>query len=619
VLENLDLYVDGIRGIRFGDDNPNRRIRIDNVVLHGVPGDEPDFGIAGRVQDLTIIDTEVYDIDLDGLFFGDSFGVDIIRCYIHHVNLAYHEDPTNASGDGIQFISSDDILIKETTIDRIGTGKKFNVIFTNTNDNITVDNIVLEDNHFIGPGKYDQGGASIFLGVESVDIRRNKIEGALIGVYTHSPDVRINNNLFVGNQTGVHVASHGADIYNNVFYDHDERAVYSWLKPSVIKNNIIYLTDPSQLALEVSSSEVDHNLQNISSESSNFDAGTIADPQFVDAANENFYIEENSPAIDNAVDVGVAYDYAENPVPCGGTPDVGAYEYQGNCDSGSNNRPVADAGPDQTVDENSRVDLDGSGSSDPDQDALSYDWSTPSDISLSDAGTAQPYFTAPDVDSKTSYLFVLEVSDGNISSSSDSVYITVRDLDKTNHTPVADAGSNQVVEENSWVELDGSNSYDPDQDSLRFIWNSPDNISLSDSTAVSPYFEMPERGFDTICFKLTVTDGELQSDADSVMIIFDSATSDFHSLSGSKTKFVIYPNPARNYLNINAKIAGRLENLQVSIYSINGVRKKTTYINGIVSDQNLKLNINDLSEGVFILDIRSGDKRIYRSKFVVIQ
>ncbi|MGM0530625.1 MAG: PKD domain-containing protein [Bacteroidota bacterium] len=617
VLKDVELYVNSSRGILFGEDNPNRRMRIDNVVVHGIPNDEPDFGIYGQVQDLTIKDTEIYDINLDGIFLNNSFGIDIIGTYIHHVNLDYHENPTTASGDGIQFMSSDDILIKETTIDRSGTGRKFNVIFTNTNDNITVNNIVLEDNHFIGPGEHDQGGASIYIGVESAEIRRNKIEGALVGVYTHSPDIMVNNNLFITNQTAIDIASHGADIYNNVFYDNN-RSIYSWLRPSSIKNNIIYLTDPSQTSLEVADCEVSNNLQNISSESSNFDAGTISDPQFVDVAQENFYIEESSQAINSGVDVGVAYDYAENPVPCSGVPDIGAFEYQGDCESNSNNRPVADAGSDQTVDENTQVDLDGSESYDPDQDPLSYSWSSPEGITLSDASVAQPHFTAPDVETETMFLFELTVSDGSVSSSSDSVYVTVRNLEEENHAPVADAGENLSATEASHVELNGANSYDPDQDSLYYHWESPEMIALSDSTAVQPELFIPKVDSDTtFYFYLTVSDNNNASSTDTTKIFVEKeTTSVFNHQRGGQSSFAIYPNPVRNRLNVQSKINEQIEDVQFYFYSIEGKLELVREKRGLLSGDGIELDVSRLPSGVYIFRVQSGNKILYRNKLI---
>ena len=64
-----------------------------------------------------------------------------------------------------------------------------------------------------------------------------------------------------------------------------------------------------------------------------------------------------------------------------------------------NHDPVADAGPDQTRDELTTVTLDGTGSSDPDNDALTYQWvqvAGPS-VALADATTPIPSFTAPEI------------------------------------------------------------------------------------------------------------------------------------------------------------------------------------------------------------------------------
>jgi hypothetical protein len=63
----------------------------------------------------------------------------------------------------------------------------------------------------------------------------------------------------------------------------------------------------------------------------------------------------------------------------------------------ANNPPVANAGLDQTVYEFSTVQLDGTGSSDPDNDSLTYSWTqiAGTAVTLSNASSAQPTFTAP--------------------------------------------------------------------------------------------------------------------------------------------------------------------------------------------------------------------------------
>src|SRR5688572_7128619 len=91
--------------------------------------------------------------------------------------------------------------------------------------------------------------------------------------------------------------------------------------------------------------------------------------------------------------------------------------------------PVANAGPDQTVTAGQVVTLDGSRSSDPNGDPLTYSWCLRgrpqgSTATLSGANTAQPTFTP---DFAGSYVFCLTVNDdGQSGSASDSVVVEAR-------------------------------------------------------------------------------------------------------------------------------------------------------------------------------------------------
>jgi len=90
--------------------------------------------------------------------------------------------------------------------------------------------------------------------------------------------------------------------------------------------------------------------------------------------------------------------------------------------------PVANAGPNQIVDELQLVTLDGSFSSDPNGRPITYRWTAPEGITLSSTTSSKPTFTAPEVSINTDYTFSLIVNNGTIDSPVDQVTIQVRNL-----------------------------------------------------------------------------------------------------------------------------------------------------------------------------------------------
>ncbi len=93
-----------------------------------------------------------------------------------------------------------------------------------------------------------------------------------------------------------------------------------------------------------------------------------------------------------------------------------------------NRAPVANAGTNQTVLENTLVTLNGSASSDPDGDEITYWWTAPAGITLSSVNAAKPTFTAPVNDADKVFTFNLTVFDGKLTSSISQVKVTVRKI-----------------------------------------------------------------------------------------------------------------------------------------------------------------------------------------------
>ncbi|MBW2690877.1 MAG: hypothetical protein JRC99_13230, partial [Deltaproteobacteria bacterium] len=188
--------------------------------------------------------------------------------------------------------------------------------------------------------------------------------------------------------------------------------------------------------------------------------------------------------------------------------------------SAVNTQPVANAGVDQTGDIGVGVTLDGTASSDTDGDALSYRWafvSTPAESQafLATSNTTMPTFI-PDISGF--YEVQLIVNDGQLDSDADRVRVNVLTV---NTIPIADAGLDQGVFTSNTVTLDGSASSDVDGDPLSWFWSlitlpSGSLARLDDELAVNPEFDADLAG--QYVAQLTVSDGEDESDADTVVI-----------------------------------------------------------------------------------------------------
>lgn len=204
-----------------------------------------------------------------------------------------------------------------------------------------------------------------------------------------------------------------------------------------------------------------------------------------------------------------------------------------------NLQPVASAGTDFTVNEGDASGLDGSGSISPngeqasngriyiggDWDAifddfevtitptpttpLNYQWVqiAPAfpQVDLSAATTAAPTFTAPYVQSNTTFTFELTVTSG-ASQATDTVDVTVVNV---NSPPVANAGVDFEIKPGALATLNGTGSYDLEDDLFTYNWQQVGGplISLDDTTASTPSFTVLNNIGDVLTFVLKVDDG----------------------------------------------------------------------------------------------------------------
>ena len=184
---------------------------------------------------------------------------------------------------------------------------------------------------------------------------------------------------------------------------------------------------------------------------------------------------------------------------------------------GDNEPPVADAGPDQAVALGALVNLDGTGSTDPDGDALTYRWQVAdpdgAGISLLEPTSLAPSFP---VEKPGTYIVELTVSDGQETSAPDRALIST-----SNTAPVAHAGQNQSAPVGAAITLDGSASSDTDGDALNFFWTLPLSPGgsfavLDDPARVNPQFTLDVAG--DYQAQLIVNDGTTESTPDIVDI-----------------------------------------------------------------------------------------------------
>jgi hypothetical protein len=182
----------------------------------------------------------------------------------------------------------------------------------------------------------------------------------------------------------------------------------------------------------------------------------------------------------------------------------------------------------QVVNGGSTVILDGSGSTDAGQPAgqgvVQYAWiqkiigdEPKVTLAVDPQNPAKASFKAPQADTLLTFQLVVADRDGNLSPPT-TITVTVK---KHNTAPEAHAADGGGIRAGSVKTLDGSASFDADNDPLTYAWSQTGGptVSLSSGTAAKPTFTVPfSAAGQTLTFSLKVNDGQADSAAVQVSV-----------------------------------------------------------------------------------------------------
>ena len=169
--------------------------------------------------------------------------------------------------------------------------------------------------------------------------------------------------------------------------------------------------------------------------------------------------------------------------------------------------PRANAGDDQILSNGCdyQVTFDGSDSEDPQDEELTYSWSSLDgyDANFLTSDAVDAVFEFPATDADQTFSFKLTVSDA-VQSKTDTVKIFYLD----NDAPVADAGNDMSTCDYQF-NLSANQSYDVNWNELSYSWSSLDGLSISDSNTDRPTVTSPTDlvGASTYRFALEISDG----------------------------------------------------------------------------------------------------------------
>ncbi|HEX6396755.1 MAG TPA: PKD domain-containing protein, partial [Steroidobacteraceae bacterium] len=193
----------------------------------------------------------------------------------------------------------------------------------------------------------------------------------------------------------------------------------------------------------------------------------------------------------------------------------------------ANRVPQASAGSDATVEAGQLYTLDAQGSTDADQDALTYTWTQLSGpaVALTAVSNGRVRFTAPVQVAELTFGVV--ANDGEAGSTQDIIAVSVV-LSALNTPPVAYASGNFTIPKRAETFLYGY-GYDPEGAPITFRWRQVDGptVTLKDANTPGASFEAPDTPC-TLTFEFNVGDGVSISDTVTVVVSVENSAPDVY-------------------------------------------------------------------------------------------